>query len=218
MVYDSRYIERRREEIDKSEWLDIYRALRVAGARRWDRIVELGSGDGSLLRFLRRRGYMNIVGYDLLHEDELVRRANLELEEPEYGDYCVSQHFLEHISQDRAVYLLYRCIVNGVASINIVPGHYSDDPTHKVNHYDYNMLHRMALSVREKLNNEGYASRSMYAYILPDTMSYFNPRVRDWIFILTTRYIHERRLYPFSVKLIKLLYKANRIMGRLRWV
>ena len=76
-MYRKNYLERRRVEIDVTEWFDILRVLKKMRVPRTARIVELGAGEGLLIRFLARNGYSNIIGYDLLYEDEYVIRADL---------------------------------------------------------------------------------------------------------------------------------------------
>lgn len=44
--------------------LTIYRALKILGAKRGDKILELGAGCGLLARYLRQRGF-RVIGVDI---------------------------------------------------------------------------------------------------------------------------------------------------------
>ncbi len=204
MNYDVKYLERRRSEVDCTEWLDILYALKAMHVPRNARIVELGAGEGGLLRFLVKHGYRNVIGYDLLYEDDLVVRADLTkvLPEPPF-DVCISQHFLEHIPQDRAIELAKWCLSHGLLFIAIVPGHHNKDPTHIVNHYEYEDL----LSFVKKVN-------APYWRIEPDMMSFVNPAARDWLVVLSRKPI-PRKVKPFwFTTLIRMIRTVFKLLGR----
>jgi hypothetical protein len=194
-AYDEKYFEKRRGNVDRSEWLDIYWALRALGVPRDAIIVDLGAGEGGLVRYLRRKGYRNTIGFDVAVENEYVKRMDLTRETPRGFDVCVFQHFLEHIPQERAVELLAHCVSEGVAAVGIVPGHFSDDPTHIVNHYEY----EEALDLARRA-----AARAGGAYrVEPDTLSYLSPEARDWIIALARHLPEIPPLKPLPIRLAR---------------
>ncbi len=208
-VYDKHYLQQRRDEIDITEYYDIYWALRSLGVDRESTIVELGAGEGLLLRFLMRKGYRLLRGYDISYQDEMVRKRDLTREPPDPPfDVCISQHFLEHIPQDKALDLLAYCIEEGWASINIIPGHFSTDPTHIINHYEYEDAINLAKKVCRK------AGSPCYFRVEPDTMSYISPIGRDWILVIS-----RRRVETLKPKLFHYLLSLKKVAMRvlMRW-
>lgn len=212
--YGREYLEWRRGTVDPTEWLDVYWALRALGIPRDAYIVDLGAGEGFLVRFLRGRGYWKTVGFDVAVENEYVRRMDLTRELPHDPDVCVFQHFLEHIPQDRALAILAYCLTRGYAVVGILPGHHVNDPTHVVNHYEYEDV----VSMMERLQDLMHGARVEYR-VEPDTVSFLNPRARDWVLAASTAHPGIPPLKPLRVRLaLKSLKAAVRALWRLQGV
>ena len=207
--YDEEYFKKRRVEVDRTEWLDIYWALKALGIPRDAYIVDLGAGEGGLVKFLRSRGYHKAVGFDVAVENEYVRKMDLTRDLPHQPDVCVFQHFLEHIPQERAVGILAYCLTEGYAAVGILPGHYSDDPMHVVNHYEYEELDTLARRVADAIHTTRVAYR-----IEPDTVSYLTPKARDWILAMAK---HLPEIPPLKPLPIRLAIKAARVAVKLAW-
>ena len=160
--------------IDFTEYLDILWSLKATGINKSARIIELGSGRGLLIKFLRRKGYGNDIGFDLNGVDGLVYELDLERENPPEADCYIFQHFIEHIDQSRALQLLRYCYEKGRAVIGIALGHYCPDPTHIVNYYEHEDLINIVNQVKPR-----------HYIIRPDFMSFINPTARDWLVIMS---------------------------------
>lgn len=191
----NRYQEWRLGEIDTTEYLDILWGLKAVGIGRNSRILELGAGRGLLIRFLREKGFRNTFGFDLNRVNGLVYELDLENNDPPEADCYIFQHFIEHIDQSRILQLLKYCYEKGRAVIGIAPGYYSPDPTHVVSHYEYEDLLWIIREVKPQ-----------YYLIRPDIMSYINPRVKDWLIIMSKTPIRGDAL-PIIIKLILLALK-----------
>lgn len=178
------YLSKRRNQIDKTEWLDILFGLKSVGARKDEIIVELGAGEGFLLDFLRKKGFQNVIGVDLRGDGRRVIRTDLEKEYPPKGNIYVFQHVIEHLNQERVVDLLRYCLSVGRAIVGIVPAHLSDDETHVVNHYEFEEIEALI----KRINPKHYL-------IKPDLMSYANPIARDWLIVLSKEPIRLPVLY-----------------------
>ena len=200
--YTHGYLDERDKEIDKTEWIDILRALKAFGASRNETIVEWGAGRGHLVKFLRLNGYKKVYGYDLLwSEPDLVFRRDVTLKPHPVGDICISQHFLEHIDQEKAISLLDACLSKGWLSINIVPGHMTRDETHKVPFYTYSMLEEIASRI----------TSAKYYYIYPDTRSFVSPESMDWILVLSKKPLTRRGkiiIKPLWLRALLVIAKA----------
>ena len=203
------YLDKRDQEIDTYEWIDIYRALLAIGARHNNTIVELCAGKGYLLEWLERTKLPlnEYIGVDLegCKYNPRIKCMDLNKEDPPKGDIYISQHCLEHLNQDRVIELLRTSLENGIASIHIVPGHYVNDPTHVVNHYHYEDLEQII----EKLNPKYYV-------IVPDSVSYTNPRVLDYLMILSNVPINKKKLLPLTMRLSLLFAKIALRLERKR--
>ena len=191
--YGEGYLERRLAEVDYTELYDIYWALRALGVPRGSRIVDLGAGTGLLVRFLRARGY-DAVGVDLLYSDELVSRADLAIEDPPPARAYTAQHFLEHIPQGRAMELIAIALRRGACFVAVLPGHYSSDPTHVVNHYELPDARGLA---EEALRLAGRG----YYRVEPDTWSHVDPASRDWILAVSPRPVPPLKPYWIRIPL-----------------
>ena len=200
--YDRLYLKRREFEVDKSEWIDIYHILKANRISRDAKIVDLGAGSGGLIRFLRSKGFKHVYGVDLLYHDEYVIQLDLEKSWPPEADVYVFQHFLEHIDQDRARELLKHCYDVSYFIIGILPGHYSRDPTHVVNHYDLGSIYEFVDYIQPR-----------NFYVTVDTLSYINPLFRDFILIISKNKINIR-FRPLS---FKLLHRFNHVLFRRLW-
>lgn len=208
MKYDEEYFKKRRAEVDKTEWLDIYWALKALGIPRDAYIVDLGAGEGGLVRFLRGKGYYKTIGFDVAVENDVVRRMDLTRELPHKPDVCASQHFLEHIPQERAAGILAYCLTEGMAFIAVVPGHHSDDPTHVVNHYEYEDLVNFAEKVASM------ARRRVSYRVEPDAVSHLVPEARDWLLVMSSVHPDIPPLKPLA---LRLALKALRGVARALW-
>ena len=197
-MYDTRYFEKRRMQIDRMEWYDIHWGLKAAGARKGDFIVDLGAGGGYLVDFLRARGF-RVIGLDLVGDGEKVHRCDLEVEDPPLADYYVFQHFLEHIRQERALELLSKCYRQGKAVVGILPGHWSDDETHVINHYPD------ILKIVEHVKPACYCIR-------PDTLSYVSPRSRDWLLILSKKTIRKPVRGTMPLHVLAPIYLLGKVL------
>ena len=191
------YLKTRRKAIDVSEWYDILWALRGLGAKPRDFIVELGAGEGFLLDFLKMKGYKNVVGIDIRGDGKKVIRMDLERNYPPQADYYIFQHFIEHINQKRAIGLLKYCYSKGKAIIGILPGHFVNDESHIINHYEYEDV----LSLVAKISPKFYVIR-------PDIASFANPAVRDWLLILSKKRISARQTFSFAGKVLLFGFKT----------
>lgn len=186
--YSRGYLAKRRREIDCTEWIDILYGLKAAGAEKEDMIIELCAGEGLLLEFLRRRGYRNLCGCDLVASPEKkVYRCDLnEQDPPSNGKYYIFQHCIEHLDQNR-VAELFRKILHqwrARAIVGIVPGHYTLDPTHIVNHYTYSDLLELVDKVKPR-----------YWKIRYDMKSFIDPYSSDFLIIFSNKPI-KRTTYP----------------------
>ncbi len=184
----SSYLDKRDYEIDKTEWIDIYYALKAIDIKPDEKIVELCAGKGYLIEFLSKRlPYNKYVGVDLegCKYSNKVICMDLNQKVPPEGDIYIFQHCIEHLEQDKVINLLKYCLRKGRAIIGIVPGHYSDDPTHVVNHYHYEDLLELISEVKPK-----------YYYIRPDLMSYINPSITDYLIILSNSPIDTKKTFP----------------------
>ena len=74
------------------------RRLRAAGLPKHAKILDYGCGSGTLIRYLRSRGYTQAVGYDAYHKDFTDRRP---LEER--YDCIISQDVIEHVDSPRSL-------------------------------------------------------------------------------------------------------------------
>lgn len=185
------YLRKRVLEVDKTEWIDIHYGLKATNVKYNDKILDLGAGSGGLIRYLREKGYKHVYGVDLLYSDEYVMQMDLTREDPPEADAYIFQHFLEHIPQDRALELLKYCYEGAGRVIGILPGHYSEDETHVVNHYTKRMIMDMIDVIQPKF------------YVLtPDLWSYLDPSSLDYLLILSRYGI--RRFRPLGFRLLKM--------------
>jgi len=121
-----------RRSYDWSEAADIYAILKGFGIRRG--VVDVGCGEGQLVRYLRERG-IEAVGCDVAGGCG----GPCDVTKPETvpaGRAWVLQHVLEHVPEGAWRPLFARAADAGVKLIvAVVPGHISDDPTHICNHF-----------------------------------------------------------------------------------
>ena len=202
--YDENYLTKRRTEIDRTEFYDILLGLKAVKARKDEKIVELGAGEGYLIDFLRKKRY-NVIGVDLLGDGKKVLRLNLEREFPPEADIYIFQHLIEHLNQNRARELLEYCIIKGRAIIGICPAHHVDDPTHVVNHYEYEEL------------EEFISGSAPYYHIRPDLLSYIEPKARDWLVVLSKTKIKNSLPFLFGIGILALkgyLYVLSPLLRR----
>ena len=86
----------------------VHRWLRRAGTRLGDRVLDVGSGRGALLRAMRAAGYRDLTGVDpFLEEDEVVEGLRLlrrSIEDVDDGPYdlVMLHHSLEHVRSPEA--------------------------------------------------------------------------------------------------------------------
>ena len=193
------YLDRRDEEIDRSEWLDIIWALRylmrIHPEKRSGVIIELCAGKGYLTELLDRKFPRYVVfGYDIegYKYSNYVFRLDLEETRPSPATYYVFQHCLEHISQNRVVDLLSYMALVSRGIVGVLPGHMLRDPTHKVNHYHLNDVHRIMKKVSERIGQD----KNIYYCVRPDIHSYIYPSDLDYLLVITDRRVECKHTLP----------------------
>ena len=193
------YLDSRDNDIDTTEWIDIYTALKALKPGRDELIVELCAGKGYLIRFLGERIPSRIIGVDLegCRYSRDVECLNLALEDPPQADIYVFQHCIEHLPQERAKCILKRALVHGRAVVGILPGHHVDDPTHKINHYHIVEIKSIIDYVRPP-----------YYVVRPDIRSYAYPGTLDYLLVMSNTPIRKEDTVPRRLALLVKAYRS----------
>lgn len=178
-VYDENYFLHRDRNIDKSEWRDIEKY--IIGRT----VLEVGCGTGQLVEYLTSRGFVaegcDISEYAVSKARERgLNVINCNAEKLPYSsnsfDTVVSQHLLEHCPSDVDA-LLEMIRVARFRVINVLPGHWSDDPTHIRNHYTLEMILKLINNIKKRIEGLTFI-------ILPDSHSLSHPHDWDWLLIV----------------------------------
>lgn len=192
------YLDHRDDEIDTTEWIDIYTALKALNPKRNEVIVELCAGKGYLMHFLSRKLGNEVVGVDLegCKYNNKVICMDLSKEDPPIGDIYVFQHCIEHIPQLRARNILKQALTHGRAVIGILPGHKVDDPTHIVNHYHLDDIMDIVRYVNPP-----------YFIVRPDIRSYAYPASLDYLLVMSKTPVKKVDTIPARLALAVWLYR-----------
>ncbi len=183
-MYGEEYFAKR--DVDYSEWLDIELGLRAGGARKSDRIVEIGAGTGGLFAWLRQRGWRV---YPCDPYAPKMPGCALPYDIPP-ADVYIFQHVLEHVEDvERSVEMLSKAEI----VVGILPGHLSDDPTHVYNFFTLQKFEvaegafgRVRVYPIEKLA-EQFRRAGFYVAYAPDMRSLYAPWDLDWLFVASKR-------------------------------
>jgi len=165
-LYGEEYFTKR--IVDKSEWNDILSLL------KGKKVLEMGCGIGGLIAWLSNQG-IDVIGCDLsLYACKEVKKKRLPIvrcdachlpfKDKAFTD-AVSQHFLEHVKDDRKVLMESLRVANH--AIHIVPGRPSKDKTHVRNFYSASMINRLLIGIKGRF--------------FPDSTSRTYPHLLDWI-------------------------------------
>ena len=182
--YGKGYFAWRDQNIDETEWHDILKILRekFPDARK---VLEVGCGTGNLMMFLSQHGY-DVTGVDISsYAVEVCRKRGLKailsdaenLPFPQSSfDVVISQHLLEHLANPiRGIRESVRVSRGGC--IHIVPGHWSKDPTHIVNHFTRPFLEDLLRLISYEAPIKSYE-------ILLDSVSRMDVTLTDYIIII----------------------------------
>lgn len=144
-------------------------------------VLELGCGTGGLLEYLTKKG-LSVVGIDISEyacktcrnkgfDIVMASATHLPFRDKSFN-YTVSQHVLEH-TDDHIKALFESIRVSKEKAVHVLPGHFSTDMTHNINHFTEDMVKDMV----NLLEKKGY--RAKY---YPE---YPNGRVvdRDWVIV-----------------------------------
>ena len=185
-MYNRGYFEQRSTNVDRREWLDIKLGLRAGGARKSDRIVEVGAGTGELSRWLAARGW-RVEPCDPYAPG--VPRCALPHNIPP-ADVYILQHVLEHVEDiEASVETLSRAEV----VVAILPGHLNDDATHHYNFFsfwDFDKIEGLFGSIRVypiRRLVDLFARRGFRVAYAPDLWSFAAPWDLDWLLVATKR-------------------------------
>jgi len=193
-----------RRHYDWSEAADIYAILRGFGVRR--DVVDVGCGEGQLVRYLRERG-VEAVGCDVA--GGCGGAGPCDATKPETvpaGKVWILQHVLEHVPEGAWRPLFAKAAEAGVKLIvAVVPGHISDDPTHICNHFapwprkmyygKFGAVKMCSISaLRRAVEDAGYRTK-----LFVDTHTFSRPWDLDYIVVAAKRGL-IRGLLPWLMR------------------
>ena len=209
--------------IDFTEWMDVYWGLRALGVKPPARVVDVGGGCCLLARFLSRLGYRaSCCDVDTSCGAAYCDAARGDLPD---ADAYVAVHVLEHLPWPRGVYnFATRTYPRPVVAV--VPGHFSEDETHVVNHFTHHVH-----GPRYVVQIDGRPQRLATVYQLaavfeaagyrvrvePDVHSFAYPWDVDWVLMAGVGRFGSH--LPLVVRLARRLLRAavSAVSHRVVW-
>lgn len=133
-LYDETYFKDRERYADATARKN-FTALKTCMRKGATRFLDVGCGDGHLVRMLRRRGY-NVVGIDIVPHDEPYTILGSATDIPfkdQYFDVAIASDVLEHLTEEENIIAereLLRVAKQVFVRVGVKPevGHYTLHP------------------------------------------------------------------------------------------